>query len=240
MSARFRLGLLVVVAFLAGLLTYWLLIRAADRPVNPIADGPLAPLPDTSLETAPIDTLAPPPDTLAPPDPFPPSDTPAPVPAPDTLRRPETRGGVDPLDLIIPVAGIEADELIDTFNEARSQGRVHNAIDIIAPQGTPVLAAADGKIVRLFTSEKGGLTIYQLAPDNRTVYYYAHLDAYDTGLKAGKRVRQGEIIAYVGDTGNAVPGNYHLHFAIWQTDDPKSFWDGDAVNPFPLLRGARP
>ena len=142
-----------------------------------------------------------------------------------------------PSGLIIPVASIQPDELIDTFEDARSQNRTHDAIDIIAPHRTPVLAAADGKIVRLFDSENGGITIYQLAPDNRTVYYYAHLDGYAEGVKADVFAKQGAIIGYVGDTGNAVPGNYHLHFAIWTTDDPKNFWDGASINPYPLLGG---
>lgn len=142
-----------------------------------------------------------------------------------------------PSGLIIPVAGIEPDDLIDTFEEARSQRRTHDAIDIIAPHRTPVLAAADGTIVRLFESEHGGTTIYQLAPDDRTVYYYAHLDGYAEGVRDGVFVQQGAVIGYVGDTGNAVPGNYHLHFAIWRTDDPKNFWDGESINPYPLLGG---
>ena len=100
-----------------------------------------------------------------------------------------------------------------------------------------MLAAADGTIVRLFDSENGGITLYQLAPDNRTVYYYAHLDSYAEGVKAGVFAKQGAVIGYVGDTGNAVPGNYHLHFAIWTTDDPKNFWDGESINPYPLLGG---
>ncbi|HET6568886.1 MAG TPA: M23 family metallopeptidase [Rhodothermales bacterium] len=140
-------------------------------------------------------------------------------------------------DLVIPVEGVLPDQLVDTYDAARSQGRVHNAIDILAPKGTHVLAAADGKIVRLFLSEKGGKTIYQLAPDNHTVYYYAHLDGYAAGLKEGQTVRQGQVIGYVGDTGDAAPGNYHLHFAIWITSDPANFWDGKSVNPYPLLRG---
>lgn len=108
----------------------------------------------------------------------------------------------------------------------------------MAARGTPVLAAADGTVVKLFNSEKGGITIYQLSTDQKVVYYYAHLDSYADGLTEGKRVRQGEVIGAVGDTGNAGPGNYHLHFAIWLISDPKHYWTGVNLNPYPLLRGA--
>lgn len=139
--------------------------------------------------------------------------------------------------LAIPVAGVAPDELVDTYTAARGQGRVHNAIDIMAPRGTPVLAAAPGTILRLFESERGGLTIYQLDPDGETVYYYAHLDAYAPGLEAGDEVARGDAIGTVGDSGNAAPGNTHLHFAMWTVPDSAQFWDGEPINPYPLLRG---
>jgi peptidoglycan LD-endopeptidase LytH len=138
--------------------------------------------------------------------------------------------------LMIPVAGIKPEQLRDTYVDARSEGRSHNAIDIMAAKGSPVVAAADGRIARLFTSDKGGVTIYQLSQDEKTVYYYAHLDHYVEGVTEGKTLRQGETIAYVGDTGNAGAGNYHLHFAIWTITDPKRIWDGENINPYPLLR----
>jgi murein DD-endopeptidase MepM/ murein hydrolase activator NlpD len=116
---------------------------------------------------------------------------------------------------------------------------VHNAIDIMASKGTPVVAAADGTIVRLFQSDKGGTTLYVRGADDRTIYYYAHLDHYAEGIAENKYVRRGEVIAYVGDTGNAGAGNYHLHFAIWTVDDPKRYWDGANVNPYPLLTGRK-
>ena len=156
-------------------------------------------------------------------------DTTAPKPGEvDTLRR---RSG-----LIIPVAGVRPDELVDTYTAARSEGRSHNAIDIIAARGTPVLAAVDGQVKRLFTSDKGGLTLYQIGPDERTVLYYAHLDGYAPGIAEGKFLRQGEVLGYVGDTGNATPGNFHLHFAVWKIKDPKDFWTGEDLNPYLLLR----
>lgn len=138
--------------------------------------------------------------------------------------------------LIIPVAGIKASQLRDTFNESRSEGRTHNAMDIMAPDGAAVLAATEGKIIKLFTSDRGGITIYQLSKDEKLVFYYAHLQRYADGLAEGHVPKQGEVIGYVGDTGNAGTGNFHLHFALWNVTDPKRYWDGVNVNPYPLLR----
>ena len=141
--------------------------------------------------------------------------------------------------LVLPVAGIRPEDLVDTFTAARSEGRVHNATDIMAPRGTAVRAAADGEVARLFESEKGGLTVYQLGARSGAgvrVYYYAHLDAYAPGLRAGDTVRAGDVIGTVGDSGNAAPGNTHLHFAIWDAPSADDFWDGTPLNPYDLLR----
>lgn len=143
---------------------------------------------------------------------------------------------VGSLKLIVPVAGVKPEQLHDTFDESRSEGRVHDAIDIPAAAGTPVLAGADGQIVKLFQSERGGTTIYQLSNNQKLIFYYAHLQGYAEGLYEGKSVRQGEVIGYVGDTGNAGPGNYHLHFSIMVISDPKRYWEGVNINPYPLLR----
>jgi murein DD-endopeptidase MepM/ murein hydrolase activator NlpD len=142
--------------------------------------------------------------------------------------------------LLLPVQGVRPDELRDTFTDARSEGRVHDAIDIMAPRNTPVLAAADGRVVKLFRSEKGGITLYQLASaDEHIVFYYAHLERYADGLAEGHVARRGETVGYVGDTGNAAPGNTHLHFQIYRVADPKHFWTGDNINPYPVLRAAQ-
>ncbi len=162
--------------------------------------------------------------------------------APVVSPTPDVSGEITPATpdasakLLIPVAGVTAEQLSDTYNDARSEGRTHNAIDIIAPRGTPVLAAADGRIVKLFYSERGGITIYQLDPDNRTVYYYAHLERYADGLTEDHFARRGEVIGYVGDTGNSGTGNYHLHFSVSIISDPKRHWDGENINPYPLLK----
>jgi murein DD-endopeptidase MepM/ murein hydrolase activator NlpD len=139
--------------------------------------------------------------------------------------------------LLIPVRGIRPEQLRDSYNDARSGGRVHNAIDIMAPAGSPVVAAADGTIHRLRTGGLGGITLYQLGADGRTLYYYAHLQRYAAGVREGMPVRAGEVIAYVGDTGNAGPGNYHLHFSVGRLTNMERWWESENVNPFPLLAG---
>ena len=152
----------------------------------------------------------------------------SPVPAPRSVK---------PVSLIIPVEGGRKSDLHDTFYAARSGGRVHRAIDIMVPRGTPVLAAADGEIVRIGRNRLGGKIIYQLSDNKKLVFYYAHLDHYADGLRVGDQVRQGNVIAYVGNTGNAGPRNYHLHFSILLAGaDPKKAWKGASINPYPLLR----
>ncbi|MGI9189752.1 MAG: M23 family metallopeptidase [Longimicrobiaceae bacterium] len=139
--------------------------------------------------------------------------------------------------LLIPVAGVSGEMLRDSYREGRSGGRVHHAIDIPAPLGTPVVAVADGEVLRLHSGERGGLSLYLLDADGATRYYYAHLDHYAADVHEGVPVRRGDVIGYVGDTGNAQPGDYHLHFSIALLDDPRRWWEGDKLNPYPLLRG---
>jgi peptidoglycan LD-endopeptidase LytH len=140
--------------------------------------------------------------------------------------------------IAIPVAGIVASDLRDTFTEARGGGRLHGAIDILAPRGTPVVAAVDGTIRKLFDSRAGGLSVYQFDTAEERVYYYAHLDAYADGLSEGDVVVQGMVIGYVGITGNAAPDTPHLHFSVEDLPPTKEWWKGAAVNPYPLLTGA--
>ena len=146
----------------------------------------------------------------------------------------------DGTKLIIPVKGIKPAALNDSFTAPRSGGRTHNAIDIMAPRETPVLAAADGEIARLVTNALGGTTLYLLSNDRQVVFYYAHLDYYAEGLFVGLKVKQGEVIAFVGDTGNAGIGNFHLHFAVWLVTDPKKISAGSILNPYPMLKRFRP
>jgi len=138
-------------------------------------------------------------------------------------------------NLLLPVEGIRASQLHDTYNDARSGGRVHDAIDIHAPRGTPVLAVADGAILKLHQGARGGNSIYEIDGDGRTRYYYAHLDHYAPGMAEGVRVTRGQVIGYVGDTGNAQPGDYHLHFAIAILTNLSRWWGGDNVNPYEVL-----
>lgn len=137
--------------------------------------------------------------------------------------------------LLLPVQGVLPSQLQDTFTDARSEGRVHDAIDILAPAGTPVLAVADGRVEKLFVSDKGGLTIYQFAPDGVHCYYYAHLERYAEGLTEGQTLRRGEVIGYVGSTGNADPAAPHLHFEVHLLGPEKQWWKGESINPYPLL-----
>jgi murein DD-endopeptidase MepM/ murein hydrolase activator NlpD len=138
--------------------------------------------------------------------------------------------------LMIPVTGIKREQLIDTFSASRSNGRGHDAIDIMAPLGTPVIAVADGEIAKFFESKNGGVTIYQYSVDKKYVYYYAHLQKRADNLREKDFVRQGAVIGYVGDTGNAGTGNYHLHFSISIPANPARYFEGDYINPFPLLK----
>lgn len=179
----------------------------------------------------------------APPPPVPattpvPADTSATPPAPDAggaapAPAPTSAAGA----LLLPVQGINADQLQDTFTDARSEGRVHDAIDILAPNGTPVLAVADGTVEKLFDSVRGGLTVYQFEPSGRYCYYYAHLDRYADGLVEKKTIKRGEVIGYVGSTGNASPEAPHLHFEIHVLGPEKQWWKGESINPYPVLTG---
>lgn len=139
--------------------------------------------------------------------------------------------------LIIPVQGITASQLTDTFTQARKGGlRVHDAIDIMAPRGTPVVAASAGTIEKLFASSAGGLTIYLRCDDRRLIHYYAHLDSYAAGLSEGQRVSQGQLLGAAGFTGNANPAAPHLHFAVQLTTEAAKWYEpSTALNPYPLL-----
>jgi murein DD-endopeptidase MepM/ murein hydrolase activator NlpD len=136
----------------------------------------------------------------------------------------------------MPVQGMKMSDVRDTFDQARSGERRHEATDILAARGTPVLAVEDGTIQRLFHSVPGGNTIYQFDPSGHYCYYYAHLDRYAPGLKNGTHVKQGEVIGYVGTTGNAAPDTPHLHFGITIVPPNKQYWGGTPINPYPILK----
>ena len=137
--------------------------------------------------------------------------------------------------LLVPVDGIAPAQLADTFDDDRGERR-HEAIDIIAPAGTPVIAAAAGRIEKLFKSDAGGNTVYIRSADRRTLHYYAHLQAYAPGLREGLEVTRGQRLGTVGSTGNADPATPHLHFAVMQIAPDAEWWEpATAINPFPLL-----
>ncbi len=216
--------------FVAGLLiganvVYFMMSRSA-RETAAVGTIPIA-----STTTPPAAKIATPP------------TPPVAVTASPTAAAPETDSPTPsstPTDaLLIPVAGIAAGQLTDTFNDMRGGGtRRHEAIDIMASRGTPVLAASDGKVAKLFTSVPGGLTIYEFDPTTTYAYYYAHLDHYSADLSDGKQLKRGDVIGYVGSTGDASPDAPHLHFAIVELGPEKQWWKGTAIDPYPLLTAA--
>jgi len=153
------------------------------------------------------------------------AELPAPPP-PDLLAR----------DLVFPVRGIDPGSLVDTFTAPRGTARVHNAVDIMAPRGTPVLAVADGRIRRLGTEGAGGIAVYQVDAAGHYAYYYAHLDRLSPGLAEGQDVRAGDVLGYVGTTGNAPSTAPHLHFAVYDVAGAKRLFGGRPINPVPLWR----
>lgn len=157
------------------------------------------------------------------------------LPTPDS-RPPESPASDTPSPLAMPVAGIDPSTIHDTFDEMRGGStRRHDAIDILAARGTNVIATDDGIVKKLFTSVPGGLTVYQFDPDQRYCYYYAHLDAYAPGLHEGQILRRGDLVGYVGTTGNAPKETPHLHFAVIRLDPDKRWWTGTPIDPYPLL-----
>jgi murein DD-endopeptidase MepM/ murein hydrolase activator NlpD len=160
------------------------------------------------------------------------------APPPPNAAAPSAAGEIAPSGLMIPVAGVRAGELSDTFSQARAGGRPHDAIDIVAPRGTPVVAAAAGTLEKLYFSRGGGgITAYVRSPDRRWMFYYAHLDSYAPGLREGQGISRGDPIGAVGSTGNANPEGPHLHFAISLMGPDDRWWQGRPINPYPLLAG---
>lgn len=169
-------------------------------------------------------------------------DEPSPVEAPPPAWAPTPVMGANAVDelrnrgLTLPVEGVKANQLRDTFNEMRGASRRHEALDVLAPRNTPVVAVEDGKIAKLFLSDTGGITIYQFDPTESYVYYYAHLERYADGLQEGEQVKRGQVIGYVGTTGNAPRDTPHLHFAIFQMTAEKKWWQGTAIDPYSVLK----
>jgi murein DD-endopeptidase MepM/ murein hydrolase activator NlpD len=208
-------------------------------------------------ETAPVTVVAPGPTALPPPEAAPAANSataingqlpPAPVVTPDLTEAdlpvrpsepvavPAVNGSDVPAGkLMVPVDGVKYSQLTDTYNAPRGTERHHEALDIMAPKGTKVFAVADGKVAKLFTSVPGGLTVYQFEPTEKFAYYYAHLDKYADGIKEGMELKRGDLVGYVGVTGNSDPKAPHLHFAVVQLTPEKQWWKGTPVNPYPLM-----
>ena len=218
--------------FLAGLLlganaVYFLVTRECPAPR---ADQPIS----VSETVAPV-RIEPSPPPAAPASATTIASPPAIAPASTTATQSVIATPASAIGMLLPVAGIKPAQLTDTFNQARGSERRHEALDIMAARGTPVLAAVDGNVEKLFTSKQGGLTIYEFDPNATYAYYYAHLDRYAAGLVEGMPLKRGDVIGYVGSTGNANPDAPHLHFAIFVLGPEKHWWQGTAINPYPLL-----
>jgi murein DD-endopeptidase MepM/ murein hydrolase activator NlpD len=211
-----------MLSFLAGILTDRLFI-AGDRDNVPNRAASEATLVD-SVRTSEVPVVDPP-------KPAPPANSSQPL-----LSVGEAIDDLRDRDLKVPVQGITDNMLRDSFAEARDKIREHEAIDILAPRRTPVLAVDDGTIVKFFTSVRGGLTIYQFDESQTYAYYYAHLDGYAPGLSEGAHVERGDTIGFVGSSGNAPPNTPHLHFQIFVLTDKKQWWKGTAINPYDVWK----
>lgn len=232
----------VTVAFVLGII-----VGAAATPFVPQAwrDKPAPEIPVS--EARPSDTPAVDP-TLRPDSPItPPASVPiipAETPVEERMSEEPMHRAAPPLEpstallaesIVIPVAGARREDLRDMFAERRGS-REHRAIDIAAPRGTQVLAAIDGSVGKLFLSRPGGMTIYQYDPTKQWIYYYAHLDAYAPNLVEGQQLRRGDVLGFVGTSGNAPPDAPHLHFAIEKLTEPGKWWKSEPINPYPLLK----
>ena len=220
-AERFRARVLTVgLSFAVGALAATALIAHHERPARAVEPAIVATSGVSSPETAVARETVVPRSTAI---------EAAPLPLGDAMLALQKR------NLRIPVEGVSAGDLQDTFADARAIGRRHDAIDIMAPRGTEVHAVDDGTIAKLFTSKAGGLTIYQFDPTQSFSYYYAHLDRYATGIAEQQPVRRGQLLGYVGSTGNASESAPHLHFAIARLGTDHSWLKGDPINPYPLL-----
>ena len=150
------------------------------------------------------------------------------------VRAPAVGATSSILEMTAPIAGLSLADLRDMFAEVHN-GHPHEAIDILEPRGTPVRAVVSGTVRKLFLSKPGGNTVYEFDEMEVYCYYYAHLEGYVEGLREGIRVERGDIIGFVGSTGNADSRAPHLHFAIFELGPEKLWWKGNAVNPYPSL-----
>lgn len=199
--------------------------RPAAPPATPITTKSALPAVDSGAVTRPSAAETPP--AVSPPPP----PNPALPPAIDTDPLRDLRDR----HLALPIAGLSAKDLRSSFDEKRGSSRRHEAIDILAPRNTPILAVEDGTVARLFQSDAGGITIYQFDPTTTYVYYYAHLERYAAGLDEGDRIKRHQVIGYVGTSGNAPKDTPHLHFAIFKLTEKKRWWEGAPIDPYLVL-----
>ncbi|MEP6917490.1 MAG: M23 family metallopeptidase [Acidobacteriota bacterium] len=250
-SAR-TFGMGAVCGFVAGAMLVGVLVwkygtsvgRAPVRPTTTAVDGSTAPGSADGLADVDAPVLVPlrnVPGTAVPPSeasapPVNGAVSPAPAPERDTTVSPEAPAELTARRLEVPVEGIRRDQLVRTFEQQRSGSRLHEAIDILAPRNTPIKAVEDGTIARLFLSKAGGITLYQFDPSGTYCYYYAHLERYADALKEGDHLSRGQILGYVGTTGNAPKDTPHLHFAIFRLTAAKHWWEGTPIDPYDILR----
>jgi murein DD-endopeptidase MepM/ murein hydrolase activator NlpD len=222
---RFRgaVPLALFAAFISGVVVDgWLRTHGPPRPIENTAR------PFESLRTAPSPAEG----RLKP-------DTTENPSAPPVVSRTSGTSGLLPSShLRLPLDGVDVESLKGGFAEKRG-GRAHEAVDMLAPRNTPVHAVENGTIAKLFTSKAGGLTIYQFDPGQRRCYYYAHLERYAEGLRDGQTVSQGDVIGYVGTSGNAPPNTPHLHFAVFELNADKHWWQGTAIDPYFVFKEKR-
>ncbi|WP_462114010.1 M23 family metallopeptidase [Lysobacter xanthus] len=220
-----RYLLVFVIGALLGANVAWYYARPAATPCPQAPAAAAMPTPAPAASTAA-------PAVAAPTAPVTSAATTPPAAAVPTALPPPT---IAASGLVIPVAGVRPAQLVDTYTQSRGEGRVHEAIDIMAPAGTPVVAAVDGPVAKLFTSVRGGITVYQFDTTGTRVYYYAHLQGYAPGLAQGQVLKQGQLLGYVGSTGDASPEGPHLHFSVGDLGPEKQWSKSTPVNPYPLL-----
>jgi murein DD-endopeptidase MepM/ murein hydrolase activator NlpD len=224
--------------FLAGMLVMAAVVTIFPSGAAVVANAPLAAAgaavapdkPDEKVEVEVKPSLKETPPAVTEPEPEPPRTEDVPAISANPIEDLRQR------NLLLPVLGIKKEDLRSNFDQMRGASRRHEAIDILAPRNTPIFAVEDGEIAKLFFSAGGGITIYQFDPSETYVYYYAHLEKYAPGLEEGDDVKRGDIIGYVGTTGNAPRNTPHLHFAIFKMTDDKRWWQGAPIDPYSVLR----
>jgi peptidoglycan LD-endopeptidase LytH len=216
----------VVGSFFAGVLVDgWLRTHGPPQPAEPL------------VEAAPPSVSAPGGSRMSAAPPSAPGEVRVPAPSNRVSAPVATSGNIPPQRLRVPIDGSNPESWKGGFEERRGAGsRGHEAVDILSPRNTPVHAVEAGTIAKIFESKQGGHTVYQFSADGRLVYYYAHLERYADGLHEGQPVAAGDVIGYVGTSGNAPPNTPHLHFAVFELGPDKRWWQGHAIDPYLVFK----